>query len=195
MITKESQMYTTKLQTIIFYEDDGHRLSASDENLIDNHYQNDIRTTSSNLMNSVRGRSLQEGKTRNKGSPVRCQGLWSVDSWREELLRWRSKQNNSCRTRGINFSRVFLYLPSDPGSHTSTHETSFALLNMPSYAAERHTNTRYLKLDPYLSHKSCNLMNLRRGRLRLFSHPGHTKGWEDTDQTRRQGSESRQSRW
>jgi len=75
MITKESQMYTTKLQTIIFYEDDGHRLSASDENLIDNHYQNDIRTTSSNLMNSVRGRSLQEGKTRNKGSPVRCQGL------------------------------------------------------------------------------------------------------------------------
>lgn len=75
MITKESQMYTTKLQTIIFYEDDGHRLSASDENLIDNHYQNDIRTTSSNLMNSVRGRSLQEGKTRNKGSPVSCQGL------------------------------------------------------------------------------------------------------------------------
>lgn len=75
MIMKNSQMYTTKLQITILYDDVGHRLSASDEIDIDNHYQNDIRTTSSNLMNSVRGRSLQEGKTRNKGSPVSCQGL------------------------------------------------------------------------------------------------------------------------
>ena len=75
METKISQMYTTKLQTIIFYEDDGHRLSASDENLIDNHFQNDIRKPGSNLMNSVRGGLRQMGKTRNKGSPVSCQGL------------------------------------------------------------------------------------------------------------------------
>jgi len=75
MHTKNSQIHSTELQTLIIHLYVSHRLRASDEIEIDNHFQNDIRTTGSNLIHSVRGRLPQMGKTRNKGSPHAYQGL------------------------------------------------------------------------------------------------------------------------